>query len=159
MFASAEETRYEQQQYLSYLSVPTISIEKCNSSSHYAGSLLDDAICSDLSSSSGTTCYVSVSVFLLRISQLFLVFSVAKHSNISRPPSERRRRPVDVLRHEAIVMGIARHSELPRRLWPPAAANDLQPNVQAAHSLDYQNHRQRSHGQQSISLEFRTNPK
>lgn len=58
-FVVTEQTKFEQQQYLSYLSVPTISIEKCNSSSHYSGSLSSDAICSDHSGSTGTTCYVS----------------------------------------------------------------------------------------------------
>lgn len=59
MFFNSEQSKYQQQQYLSYLSVPTISIDQCNSTSHYSGSLSDDAICSDHATSSGTTCYVN----------------------------------------------------------------------------------------------------
>ena len=51
-------TESQQRQYLSHLTLPTIDMDKCNSSNHYAGALSEDAICSE-HTSTPTTCYVS----------------------------------------------------------------------------------------------------
>ena len=47
-------------QYLRYLPVPTIDLNDCNSTKHYAGFITADEICAGFTDAEKSPCYVSI---------------------------------------------------------------------------------------------------